>query len=364
MRPALPLLVALCLAACASPQPPRPAPAPAAAAPADAVTVAERFVTIELAGDELDSLATWPTEDGAVWLVASAKNVHQLAVFDADSGELLRRVGGRGEGAGEFLRPNGVFVHGDLLFVAERDNRRVQVLELPDFRPLGSFGQDVLRSPYGVWGYEPVPGELQLYVTDSFMLGPAFDVVPPLHELDRRVHRFAVRPDEQGRPRAQHAGAFGDTTELAALRIVESLAGDPVHDRLLVADEHRGHGTALREYTLDGRYTGGGLAPGVFAAEPEGLALWACTPEAGYWIVADQLRPLTVFRVFDRATLAPRGAFSGVGTAWTDGVALHASGTARFPAGVLFAVHDDRAVAAFDLGDVAQALDLDPACLP
>ena len=44
-------------------------------------------------------------------------------------------------------------------------------------------------------------------------------------------------------------------------------------------------------------------------------------------------------------------------------MALHASGTARFPAGVLFAVHHDRAVAAFDLRDIAQALDLDPACL-
>ena len=79
--------------------------------------------------------------------------------------------------------------------------------------------------------------------------------------------------------------------------------------------------------------------------------------------LADQLRPFTVFRVFDRESLAPRGAFSGQVTAWTDGVALHAAPTARFPQGALFAVHSDRAVAAFDLGDVARALDLDPACL-
>src|SRR5690606_42140904 len=97
-------------------------------------------------------------------------------------------------------------------------------------------------------------------------------------------------------------------------------------------------------------------------SEPEGIALWACTADTGYWIVADQLRPLTVFRVFDRVTLDPRGAFSGQVTAWTDGVALHAAPTARFPDGVLFAVHSDRAVAAFDLGDVARTLGLDPAC--
>ena len=122
------------------------------------------------------------------------------------------------------------------------------------------------------------------------------------------------------------------------------------------------HGTALREYTLEGRFTGGGVPPGTFQAEPEGIALWACTADTGYWIVADQLRPLTVFRVFDREDLTPRGAFSGQVTAWTDGVSLHAAPTARFPEGVLFAVHSDRAVAAFDLGDVARALDLDPAC--
>lgn len=362
MRTVLPLLAALLLAACATRSPPSPVAVTTTAAPASA-SVAERFLTPEIPGDELDSLATWPTEDGAVWLIASAKNVHQLLVFDADSGELLRRVGGRGGGPGEFLRPNGVFVHGDLLLVSERDNRRVQMLSLPGFEPLGSFGAGRLRSPYGVWGYESAPGALQVYVTDSFMLGEAFDVVPPLHELDRRVHRFGIRLDEDARPRVRPLGTFGDTSAEAALRIVESLAGDPAHDRLLVADEHLGHGTALREYTLDGRYTGGGVAPGVFAAEPEGLALWPCTPDSGYWIAADQLHPLTVFRVFDRTTLAPRGSFSGNVTAWTDGIALHASPTARFPAGALYAVHDDRAVAAFDLRDVVQALGLDPACL-
>ncbi|WP_027072791.1 hypothetical protein [Luteimonas sp. J29] len=361
MRTALPLLAALVLAACATRTIPVQAPGPAAAA--GATTVAETFLTIENPGDELDSLATWPTEDGRVWLVASAKNVHQLVVFDADSGELLQRVGGRGDAPGRFLRPNGVFVHGDLLLVSERDNRRVQMLALPGFEPLGSFGEGLLRSPYGVWAYEAAPGELHVYVTDSFMLGAAYDIVPPLDELDRRVRRFRIRLDDGGHPRAEPIDTFGDTSEAAALRMVESLAGDPVHDRLLVADEHRGHGTALREYTLDGRYTGGGVAPGVFTAEPEGLALWACTAESGYWIAADQLHPRTVFRVFDRTTLAPRGQFSGTVTGWTDGVALHASPTARFPAGALYAVHHDRAVAAFDLRDIVAALQLDPACL-
>ncbi|TYT25685.1 phytase [Luteimonas viscosa] len=362
MRLALPLLAALLLAACATPRAPAPSGSQASP-PAGVVTVPERYVTIENPEDELDSLATWPTEDGGTWLIATAKNTHELVVFDADSGEQLRSVGHRGAADGEFLRPNGVFVHGDVLFVSERDNRRVQMLRLPDFRPLGSFGEGELRSPYGLWVHEPVPGELHAYVTDSFMEGPRFDVVPPLETLDRRVRRYRIRFDPAGMPIVHAAGHFGDTREATALRMVESLLGDPAHDRLLVADEDRRHATALREYTLDGRFTGGGIAPGVFLADPEGIALWACTADTGYWIAADQLRPLTIFRVFDRITLAPRGTFSGQVTAWTDGVALYAGATARFPTGALFAVHDDRAVAAFDLGDIARALQLDPACV-
>jgi 3-phytase len=363
MRLALPLLAALCLAACATSRVESPASGAVhgSVAPTGTVTVLERYVTPENPDDELDSLATWPTEDGATWLIATAKNTHELVVFDADSGEQLRSVGRRGAGPGEFLRPNGVFVHGDVLFVSERDNRRVQMLHLPDFAPLGAFGQDVLRSPYGLWVHERAPDDLEVFVTDSFMDGDRFDVVPPLATLERRLRRFQVRFDPAGRPQVGAGVAFGDTGEALALRMVESLVGDPAFDRLLVADEHRDR-RALREYTLDGRATAGGVAPGVFQAEPEGLALWACTADSGYWIAADQLLPLTVFRLFDRATLAPRGTFSGQVTAWTDGVALHASPTPRFPAGVLFAVHHDRAVAAFDLGDIARALGLDPAC--
>jgi len=361
MRPALPFLAALLLAACATPRPPTASFSPSAP-PAAVTTVSEQYITVENPDDELDSLATWPTEDGATWLIATAKNTHELVVFDADSGEQLRSVGHRGTADGEFLRPNGVFVHGDLLFVSERDNRRVQMLSLPDFRPLGRFGEGRLRSPYGLWAHETRPGELHVYVTDSFMEGADFKTVPPLSQLDQRVRRYRI--DLAGAlPVAEYVGSFGDTGQDTALHMVESLLGDPAHGRLLVADEDTRSGTALREYTLDGHFTGGGVRPGAFQAEPEGIALWACTADGGYWIVADQLRPLTVFRVFDRASLAPRGAFSGHATAWTDGVALHAAPTARFPAGVLFAVHSDRAVAAFDLRDVARALDLDPACV-
>lgn len=364
--PALVLVTLLC--ACSTvPHAPTTATPPAnSAQPVD--TVAERFVSAESPADQLDSLATWTGEDGRTWLIATAKGSHRLVVFDGDSGERLREVGSQGNAPGRFDRPNGVAVHGDHVFVVERDNRRVQVLSLPGFEPLGQFGTPELRSPYGLWIGETEPGELQVYVTDSYMHGARFDQVPPLAELDRRVRHYRLHFDARGRPQAQAVTAFGDTTAAAALRMVESIAGDADHDRLLIADESTGHdggarASTLREYTLAGRYTGRSLPQDSFDAQAEGVALWTCSDGSGYWLAADQRLPQTVFHLFDRLTLASRGSFRGGTTSHTDGIALHAAATPSFPGGVLFAVHDDKAISAFDLRDIARTLNLAPACV-
>ena len=361
------IAAALCLVACATPAPRTAVPPATATSAPPPVSIPERYLSVSSPGDELDSLATWPAEDGSTWLIASAKASHSLAVYDADTGERLREVGRKGAGPGEFLRPNGVAVYGNHLFVAERDNHRVQVFELPGFEPLGTFGAKDLTSPYGLWIHEAAPREYEVYVTDSFMHGADHDVVPPLEQLDRRVRRYRVTFEDARRFSVRDEGAFGDTTEAAALRIVESIAGDPAQQRLLVADEFtsdRGdrRTSSLREYTFDGQPTGRELPAGTFEAEAEGVALWSCTPDSGYWVAADQRFPQTHFLLFDRDTLAPRGSFMGEVTAGTDGIALHAAATTNFPAGALFAVHDDKAVAAFDLGDVVRALELDPRC--
>lgn len=359
-------LAIACLCACASAPPIVPSPQPADQAAV--AQVPERYVTAPDPGEELDSLATWGTPEGRTWLFASAKGSHRVLVYDADSGALLRSVGGRGKAPGRFDRPNGLAVFADLLFVVERDNHRVQVLSLPGLSPVAEFGADVLRSPYGIWLRETAPGALDAYVTDSFMYGKRYDVVPPLAELSQRVRRFKVDIGEDGQVRAQADGSFGDTSEANGLRIVESIAGDVAFDRLLVADESTSDAngerrSTLREYTLDGRFTGKSLPGESFQAEAEGVALWDCTPDSGYWIAVDQLSPLTVFHVFDRATLKPVGSFEGKVTAYTDGIALHAAATPAFPGGALYAVHDDKAVAAFDLREVAGALGLARECV-
>jgi 3-phytase len=365
MRPLI-LVLALFIAACGTAPAPRtaaPADIPASASAPQPVVVPERYVSAESPADELDSLATWPGDDGLTWLIGTGKSSHRLAIYDAEDGTRLREFGSEGSGPGQFDRPNGVAVYGDHLFVVERDNHRVQVLSLPGLDVVGTFGEKELRSPYGIWLHETEPGELEVYITDSFMYGKKFDEVPPFAELDQRVRRFRVQFDQAGRLRAAYGGAFGDTREDTALRMVESIAGDRANDRLLIADEDRRHLSTLREYTFSGNYTGRSLPQDSFGAEAEGVALWTCPGGGGYWIAVDQLAPLTLFHLFDRVTLEPRGTFRGNTTAHTDGVALHAAAMPHFPGGALFAVHDDKAVAAFDLQDVARALNLSTDCV-
>src|SRR3546814_4629314 len=105
-------------------------------------------------------------------------------------------VGRSGAGEGEFDRPNGVAVVDELLFVVERDNRRVQVLRLPGFSHVASFGNEEFEKPYGIWVNRTGDG-YEAYVTDAYMAGEdaqGEDILPPLAELDRRGPGFVVPP--------------------------------------------------------------------------------------------------------------------------------------------------------------------------
>ncbi len=332
---------------------------------AEAVAVKESFMTPETVQDEIDSVASWRSPEGQTWLIATAKETHQLVIYDGDTGQTLRRFGSKGDGPGQFNRPNGIAVQDRLLFVVERDNHRVQVLQLPDLKTVALIGADQLRSPYGLWLDDSRPGQLELLVTDSFMADYRTETVPPLDQLNQRVkhyrlHMSGLPLDSEGQ--VQFMGQFGDTTEAGALRMVESIAGDPAHDRLLIAEEDVRVGTTLRVYNLAGQYTHRSLPRERFKAQAEGVALWTCTDGSGYWITTDQNSDLTVFHVFDRRELGYLGSFTGETVALTDGIWLQQAPTTRFPNGVLYAAHDDRGVGAFDWRDIAQALELRTAC--
>src|SRR5690606_36357364 len=81
LRPLAALLCGALLVACAtSPEPVRTSASPVLGKARPSVEVAESFVTGPSPDDELDSLATWTSEDGRVLVIATAKSSHRLVV--------------------------------------------------------------------------------------------------------------------------------------------------------------------------------------------------------------------------------------------------------------------------------------------
>ena len=176
-RSLLSLVIALLLSACASM---RDAPEPdqyvdedpmLSEYPVAHAVVPEAFVSASTPDDNIDSPASWRAPDGKTWVFATAKVGGRLVIYDGDTGNTLRHFGSEGDGPGQFRRPNGIAVHGDLLFVVERDNHRVQILSLPTLKTLTTFGTEQLTQPYGLWVRERAPGDLDVVVTDAYMAG-------------------------------------------------------------------------------------------------------------------------------------------------------------------------------------------------
>ena len=362
----LAVATAAALAACKGESAPGPATtseaATAAATDRDVQTVAETFLTPMTPADNIDSPAAWQAPDGKVWLIGTAKATDVLVVYDGETGEELRRVGSTGTAPGQFERPNGIAVVDDLVMIVERDGRRVQVLKLPDFSPVGVFGAEDLRKPYGVWVNRKDTG-YDVYVTDSYDNGEdaaGNDILPPLSELDKRVRRYDVQIGSDG-VKASLVASIGDTSEKGALRVVESIWGDPANDRLLIAEEDETYASEFKVYDIDGRFTGTTFGRDAFKAQAEGVMLRTCG-DAGWWITTEQGKQRSVFHLFDRKTLQHVGAFQGNTVANTDGIWMMQTPSAKFPHGALYAVHDDQGVVAFDWTAVAKALSLPLEC--
>lgn len=343
------MLIAL-LAGCAG-QPNRPEPV---VAPGDGLAttlIAEAFVAGAPPDAEVDSLATWVSPEGELRVIASAKHAGNLLFYDGTSGALLPEP----MPAGSLAYPNGLAVYGDALFVVERDAARVQVFDLPELALRGQFGTNLLVWPYGIWLYESAPGQVEVFVTDSYQDDGQ---LPPLAALDQRIRHFRVQLTVQGID-ARHVSSFGSTEPDGALRWVESIAGDAAFDRLVIAEEHpdqRDQGAAI--YDLAGSYSGQRMGAGLTQGDQEGLALYECPSGNGFWIATDQGPQINRFHVFDRASLDYLGSFGGEHTRNTDGIAFYAGASERFPYGVLYVANNDRGISAFDWRDIAAALNL------
>jgi 3-phytase len=288
---------------------------------------------------------------------------HAIIIFDASDGSYIKTFGSEGEGPGELLRPNGIGLIDDLMLIVERDNQRIQVVRLPDFDLVGTFGdegfEDVLLYPYGITADKIEENVYEVFVTDNY--NPYLEGYPAEGELDNRIHhyRFTVSGNSLT---AEQLNIFGEVYNDGALHKVESLWSDRFHNRLMIADEAYLK-RDIKIYDLEGNFTGEIISNEYFTSEPEGIALYTCDDGSGYWIMTDQHKtPDNKFEVFDRETLEHLGTFKGEITRNTDGIWLTQKSFGPFPKGAFYPVHDDGSVTAISWEDIAEALSLDLDC--
>lgn len=324
----------------------------------EVTVIKEMFTTLRDENDNVDSPAIWHGKDGQHWLLATAKEGNVIIVYDADTGELINRFGKFGKAIGDLSRPNGIAVIDDIAIIVERDNHRIQLFSLPDFSPIGFFGDSVLRFPYGLT-IDKFEEMYNIYVTDNYE--SADGEIPPTDSLGQRVHHFTFKVERNSLV-ANHIKAFGDITGNGILNKVESLLIDRIHNRLLIADEYEAQ-CNVKIYDLEGNFTGQILPHNYFFYEPEGIVVWRCDSDSsGYYIIVDQGKINNTFQVFDRKTLEYIGGFSGELTRNTDGIALTQKSFGNFKHGAFYPIHNDGNVAAISWEDIAKALDLKYNC--
>ncbi|MFP4544044.1 MAG: phytase precursor [Candidatus Kapaibacterium sp.] len=324
----------------------------------DVEVIEEAFTTKRDENDNVDSPALWHGPNGQNWLLATAKEGNTIIVYDAATGEKITQFGQSGHKQGDLSRPNGIAVIDNYAVIVERDNRRIQVFSLPDFKPLGYFGQAVLRKPYGIT-IDEFDGKYNLYVTDNYETPD--EETPPADSLGQRVHMFTFTVENE-QLNSSHIKAFGETSGKGILHKVESLLIDRVYNRLLIADEHEEHRN-VKVYAPDGSFTGQIIPYKYFFYEPEGIVVWDCeTDSSGYYIIVDQGKINNTFQVFDRKTLEYIGGFGGEITRNTDGIAITQKAFGSFKYGAFYPVHDDGSLTAISWEDIAKILDLKNNC--
>ena len=320
--------------------------------------IKEAFTTLRDESDNVDSPALWHGDDGQNWLLATAKEGNVIMVYDAVNGEGITQFGQLGNGMGKLSRPNGIAVINNYAVIVERDNRRIQVFTLPDFESLGTFGETVLRFPYGIT-IDQFDGKYHLYVTDNYETPD--EETPPADSLGYRVHQFEFTVENK-QVTARHIKAFGETSGEGVLYKVESILIDRLYNRLLIADEHEEHRN-VKIYDLEGNFSGLIIPHNYFFYEPEGIVVWECEADSsGYYVMVDQGKINNTFQVFDRKTLNYIGGFGGEITRNTDGIAITQKAFGDFKFGAFYPVHNDGSLTAIAWEDIAKTLGLRYKC--
>ena len=293
---------------------------------ADIITLKNpMFVTESLTDAGMDSIGFLMRKHV---IVVTVKDKNELHVYNAMNGELKKSI------KRENAFPNGITTINDqFVLVTERDNKQVAVFN-SSMEFLGSFGNNELRSPYGITFYKQDNSSYKVLVTDSYEYNnPREDRI--------LTWDFSIENESFN---VSEASVLGNPT----LYQVESIQADKHYNTLLVAEEMEEHHKVMVLDLMTGEVLKEDLGDFNRGNDPEGIALVINKNHEGYWICTEQSKTDNRFHLYDRKTLENFATMYLDNVSYTDGIATAYMHGKWF----LYAVDNDARVAAFELPEI------------
>ena len=283
------------------------------------------FVTESVADAGMDSIGFLMRKHV---IVVTVKDKNELHVYGAMNGKFKKSI------KRENAYPNGITTINDqFVLVTERDNKQVAVFD-SSMNFLGTFGNNELRSPYGITFYKHDDKSYKVLVTDSYEYNnPRKDRILSW-DFTIEDGGFSVGP----------ASILGSPT----LYQVESIQADKHFRTLLVAEEMQEHHKIMALDLTSGEVLKEDLGNFNRGNDPEGIALVANPDNSGYWICTEQSKTDNRFHLYDRKTLEYKTTMYLDNVSYTDGIATAYMHGKWF----LYAVDNDARVVAFELPEI------------
>jgi len=261
-------------------------------------------------------------------IVVTVKDKNELHVYDAMNGKFKKSI------KRENAYPNGITTINDqFVLVTERDNKQVAVFNSSmDF--LGTFGNNELRSPYGITFYKQENNSYKVLVTDSYEYNNPREDRILSWDFTIESGEFSVGP----------ATVLGNST----LYQVESIQADKHYQTLLVAEEMEEHHKVMVLDLMTGKVIKEDLGNFDRGNDPEGIALVINKNNNGYWICTEQSKTDNRFHLYDRKSLEYINTLYLDNVSYTDGIATAYMHGKWF----LYAVDNDARVVAFELPEI------------
>ena len=283
------------------------------------------FVTESLSDAGMDSIGFLMRKHV---IVVTVKDKNELHVYGAMNGKFKKSI------KRENAYPNGITTINDqFVLVTERDNKQVAVFNSSmDF--LGTFGNDELRSPYGITFYKQGDNSYKVLVTDSYEYNNPREDRILSWDFNIENEEFSVGP----------ATVLGSPT----LYQVESIQADKYYQTLLVAEEMKEHHKVMALDLMTGEVIREDLGNFDRGNDPEGIALVINKDNSGYWICTEQSKTDNRFHLYNRKTLEYINTMYLDNVSYTDGIATAYMHGKWF----LYAVDNDARVVAFELPEI------------